>query len=221
MQDLPTEGEAGPKLLGRFWTIPNMLSIARIFITIPITYLILTDGPILWTLWLIAIAVATDGLDGAVARWSKSVSEWGKVLDPLADKIAAAAVVLALVIKDQLPLWFLLIIVIRDVLILIGGAIAAHRLRIVLVSMLWGKVAVLMLSLTVLWAILEADKLLFDVSLWVTTVLFIYSFVLYVIRFIHVMGDNADANGEESETDDDASSTYVADSVETEPQNSN
>lgn len=190
-----------------------MLSIARIFLTIPITYLILTDGSIVWILSLIAIAVGTDWFDGVVARWAKSVSEWGKVLDPLADKISASTVVLALVIQNKIPLWFLLVIVIRDVVILIGGAVAAHRLRVVLMSIWWGKVAVFMLSLTVLWALLEADKPLFNISMWITTVLFIYSFVLYVIRFVDVMsGKQSDNDGKES----GASGAYQLDAVESE-----
>ena len=213
MSNLQKEEESSYEMLGRFWTIPNMLSIARIFLTVPITYLILTDGSIVWILSLIALAVCTDWFDGVVARWSKSISEWGKVLDPLADKISASSVVLALVIQNKIPLWFLLVIVIRDVLILIGGAVAAHKLRVVLMSNLWGKVAVFMLSVTVLWALLEADKPLFQISMWITTVLFVFSFVLYVIRFIDVMSGNQLKN-EEDETG--ASSSYQFDAVETE-----
>jgi len=190
-----------------------MLSIARIFLTIPITYLILTDGSIVWILSLIALAVCTDWFDGVVARWAKSVSEWGKVLDPLADKISASSVVLALVIQNKIPLWFLLVIVTRDILILIGGAVAAHKLRVVLMSNLWGKVAVFMLSLTVLWALLEADRPLFQISMWITTVLFVFSFILYVIRFIDVMSGNQLKNGED---ESGASSSYQFDAIETE-----
>jgi len=213
MSNLQNEEESSYKMLGRFWTIPNMLSIARIFLTIPITYLILTDGSIVWILSLIALAVCTDWFDGVVARWAKSVSEWGKVLDPLADKISASSVVLALVIQNKIPLWFLLVIVTRDILILIGGAVAAHKLRVVLMSNLWGKVAVFMLSLTVLWALLEADRPLFQISMWITTVLFVFSFILYVIRFIDVMSGNQLKNGED---ESGASSSYQFDAIETE-----
>lgn len=217
MSNLHKEEDSSYEMLGRFWTIPNMLSIARIFLTIPITYLILTDGSIVWILSLIAIAVCTDWFDGFVARWSKSVSEWGKVLDPLADKISASSVVLALVIQEKLPLWFLLVIVIRDVLIIVGGAVAAHRTRIVLASMLWGKIAVFMLSLTVLWALLEADRPLFQISMWITTVLFVYSFFLYVNRFVDVMSGKLENQEETSHTEgNDSSSSLHLDAVETE-----
>ena len=60
---------------------------------------------------LIALAIATDFFDGKVARWSHTVSEWGKVLDATADKLAAAAVCTALLLRPEeagprLPLWF-------------------------------------------------------------------------------------------------------------------
>ena len=216
MSNLHNEDEPGYAMLGRFWTIPNMLSIARIFLTIPITYLILTEGSIFWILSLIGIAICTDWFDGAVARWSKSVSEWGKVLDPLADKFAASSVVLALVIQEKIPLWFLLVIVVRDVLILAGGAVAAHRLRLVLMSLWWGKVAVFMLSLTVLWALLEADQPLFNISMWITTVLFIYSFILYVMRFIDVMSEKLPEEEKEENLDTGSLSDYPMGTVESE-----
>ena len=181
-------------MLGKFWTVANMLSIARLFLVIPITYLVLTDGPIAWILSLILIAVCTDWFDGTIARWSKTVSDWGKVLDPLADKIAGAAVVLALVIRGSLPFWFLAIIIVRDLFIVIGSAIAVHRLRRVLMSIWWGKVAVFMLSLTILGALLKADEPIMQFSIWVTAVLFLYSFVLYVIRFVGLMRGKPDDN---------------------------
>lgn len=177
----------GMKMLGTFWTVANMLSIARLLLVIPITYLILTDGSLVWLLGLILAAVCSDWFDGTVARWSKTVSDWGKVLDPLADKIAASAVVLALTIKGSLPVWFLVLIVVRDVLIVIGSAIAAHRLQRVLMSIWWGKVAVFMLSLTILGALLKADPPVMQSAIWITAALFIYSFVLYVVRFISLM----------------------------------
>ncbi len=204
-------------MVGRFWTIPNVLSLARILLIAPIVYLILNEGAIWKILALVGIAVASDWLDGALARWFNSVSEWGKVLDPLADKLAASAVVLALVMRDQLPLWFLLVVVVRDLLILVGGAVAAHRFKVVLMSIWWGKVAVFMLSLTVLWALLEADRPIFYLSLWITTVLFVYSFILYAIRFMDIMSGGGLEHDQEG---GDEAHIYSSDPIEEEPSQS-
>lgn len=175
------------RLLGRFWTIANMLSIIRLILVIPITVLILTDGPLLWTFGLILLALMTDWFDGRVARWSRTVSEWGKVLDPLADKVCGVAVVLALVVRQALPPWLLGVLVGRDVLIVLGGVVLARRTGQVVMSAWMGKVAVTALALTVVAALLRADEPVMQFCIWATTALLLYSFMLYAVRFVRLM----------------------------------
>lgn len=175
------------RLLGRFWTIANMLSMLRLVLVVPITYLILTDGPLTWLFGLILLALVTDWFDGRVARWSRTVSEWGKVLDPLADKVAGAAVVLALVVRGTLPMWFLSVILARDVAIILGGVVLARRTSQVVMSAWMGKVAVTALALTVLAALLRADEPVLTFCIWITTGLMVYSFFLYAARFARLM----------------------------------
>ena len=190
------------KVLGKFWTLANMLSLARVVLVVPITYLIIEDGSVSLILGLVFVALCTDWIDGTVARWSKTVSEWGKVLDPLADKFAAICVVLALTIRESLPLWFLVLIVVRDVLIVWGSTLATRRLQRVLMSLWWGKVAVFMLSLTVLGAILKADPPIMNVAIWTTAVLFVYSFMLYAFRYSRLMREG---EGDENAESDNSS----------------
>ncbi len=189
------------KVLGKFWTLANMLSLARLVLVVPITYLILKDGSVTWILGLVFAALCTDWIDGTVARWSKTVSEWGKVLDPLADKFAAVCVVLALTIRESLPLWFLILIVVRDILIIWGSTLATRKLQRVLMSLWWGKVAVFMLSLTVLGAILKADPPIMNVAIWITAILFVYSFMLYAFRYFRLMGTEEEVDDNPEPTD--------------------
>ncbi len=175
------------QLLGRFWTLANMLSMVRLLLVVPITYLILTDGSMAWLFGLILLALMTDWFDGQVARWSRTVSEWGKVLDPLADKVAGAAIVMALVVRGSLPLWFLSVLVGRDALIVLGGIVLARRTGQVVMSAWMGKVAVTALSLTVLAALLRADEPILSYCVWITTGLMAYSLLLYVVRFVRLM----------------------------------
>lgn len=175
------------RLLGQFWTIPNLLSMARLILVVPVVYLILEDGSLVWLFSLLLLLLMTDWFDGRVARWSKSVSEWGKVLDPLADKVAAAAIVLALVVRDSLPLWFLSVIVARDSAIVLGGVILARRTGQVVMSVWMGKVAVTALSFTVLAALMRADAPILNFCIWVATGLLVYSFILYAIRWVRLM----------------------------------
>ncbi|MFQ5568485.1 MAG: CDP-alcohol phosphatidyltransferase family protein [Rhodothermales bacterium] len=183
--------------LGQFWTVANMLSLFRGVLVIPITYLILKGATLLegamgtWLFGLMAFAILTDWLDGQLARWSHTVSDWGKVLDPLADKFAAVAVTLALVLRPeevgpQLPLWFLALVVARDTAIVLGCVLVTRRTGLVLMSIWWGKVAVTALAITVLAALMDLDDTPFQVLIWITTALMLYAFVLYLVRFVRI-----------------------------------
>lgn len=176
--------------LGKFWTLPNVLSLVRIALVVPITYLIVVDGPIGWIVGLIVVAAFTDWVDGHLARWSRTVSEWGKVLDPIADKFAALMIVPALVFRDAeptLPLWLFLLIVVRDVGIVAGGVLIARRTGRIVVSSWVGKFAVAALTLTVLAAILKADPPILQVCIWTTAVLMALSFVVYTVRLVRIL----------------------------------
>ena len=106
---------------------------------------------------LVGLAIATDWFDGRVARATDTVSEWGKVLDAVADKLAAAAITVALLVRPEppnLPLWFVALAVTRDVVLAVGGVIQTRRLGRFTSSLWSGKVAVFALALTVVVALL-------------------------------------------------------------------
>lgn len=176
--------------LGRFWTVANALSLTRCVLVIPVAVLLWRDGPLGWLLGLTVAAVLTDWFDGRIARWTHTVSEWGKVIDPLADKFAAVLAVSALTFRPaepQLPLWFFGLVVGRDLAILAGGAWIAKRAGKVLMSAWAGKAASLWLALTVLAVILKADPPVLNVCLWMTAGLFIFSFGVYVVRYLNAI----------------------------------
>lgn len=105
-------------------TLANRLTILRILMTPVITVLLLyrQTGA---ALALFLLAGITDGLDGLVARSWKQQTTLGMVLDPVADKLLLTSTVVTLTILKELPRWFTIILVSRDVL-LIGGAIILY-----------------------------------------------------------------------------------------------
>jgi len=192
MTDTPQSDQIQVRtLLGAFWTFPNLLSLVRLALAVPITYLILTDQALPLLLSLLGIAILTDFFDGRVARWSRTVSEWGKVLDPLADKGAAIAVTVALVVRGSLPVWFLVIVAARDALIVLGGIILARKRGIVVMSMWIGKVAVTAVAITLLAALLKADPPVMTFCIWTTSTLLATSFIAYAARYIRLMRGEA------------------------------
>lgn len=171
-----------PKL-GKFWTAANVLSLARMALVVPLAYLILVDGPILWILGLCILAIATDYFDGRLARWSHTVSDWGKVLDPLADKVGGGMVILALVIRGSLPIWLIVLVLLRDVLIVLGGIVLSRRTGQIAMSLWSGKVAITALSITALAALLKADSPVLLFCIYTSAVLLVYSFIHYMGRY--------------------------------------
>lgn len=170
--------------LGKFWTVPNVVTLCRVFLVIPAALIVLNDGSRLALLVLITAAIATDWFDGRLARWSKSVSDWGKVLDPLVDKIGGVLIIAALVVRGALPVWYVGLIAVRDVLIVAGSTRIARRTGQITISIWAGKVAVASVAITVLAAILEADPPVMAFCLWVSSGLLVYSLLRYMWRYM-------------------------------------
>ncbi|MFP4227389.1 MAG: CDP-alcohol phosphatidyltransferase family protein [Salinivenus sp.] len=184
--------------LGRFWTLANALSLSRLVVVVPLAVLLWQDGPLEWLLGLALVAIVSDWFDGRVARWTRTVSDWGKVIDPVADKVAAVLIVSVLAFRPaepQLPLWFFGLVLGRDALILTGGTLIARRTGKILMSAWAGKAASMWLALTVLAVILQADPPVLNVCLWMTTGLFVVSFGVYVLRYVHTVRHSPEDTG--------------------------
>lgn len=106
--------------------LPNALCFLRMLLVIPVAWLLVHHEYRL-TLWLFAIAAVTDGLDGFLAKRCGWTSEFGKIIDPLADKILLVGVFLTLAIMGLVPAWLAFVAIARDVVIT-TGAITYHRL---------------------------------------------------------------------------------------------
>jgi cardiolipin synthase len=102
----------------RVLTVPNALSAIRILLIPAFVALILHRDSRLAGFLLLAGVVSTDWVDGYVARRTGQVTEVGKLLDPLADRLAMAAALITFVVADLLPLWAALVILVRDAVVL-------------------------------------------------------------------------------------------------------
>ncbi len=107
----------------RILTVPNLISFTRIALIPVFVILIVNEGTELAGILLFSAVAATDWVDGFVARRTGQVSEFGKLLDPIADRLAIAAALIAMVIRGAFPLWAALLILVRDVLILLAGVV--------------------------------------------------------------------------------------------------
>ena len=109
--------------------LANLFTCLRIVLIPVVVWLIAVastsrvDGAHYWALGVFMFAAATDFIDGQIARRTDTISEFGKVVDPLADRLLVISVLVALMWRHFLPLWMGLLIVSRDALMLIGAPV--------------------------------------------------------------------------------------------------
>ena len=144
-----SEGHPEPGSSRRVLTVPNGISLFRIAM-IPVFFLLIVQEDTTTAgLVLFGLVIATDWVDGTIARRTGQVSELGKVLDPVADRLAIAAGLIALVIRGVFPLWAGLAILGRDLVVLIAGTyvLSRHRVRL---DVRWiGKIATFTLMVAI------------------------------------------------------------------------
>jgi cardiolipin synthase len=119
--------ESAEGSLDRIATIPNLISFVRILFIPVFVLLLLHHGTEAAGLLLLGAVVSTDWIDGYIARRTGSVSNLGKLLDPVADRLAIAAALVTLVVRHAFPLWAALLVLVRDGLILLVGSILLVR----------------------------------------------------------------------------------------------
>jgi CDP-diacylglycerol--glycerol-3-phosphate 3-phosphatidyltransferase len=109
--------------------LPNQLTVLRIILTPVFLYLFLSSDPLLIqiSLGIFLIAALTDWYDGWLARKFNYITNWGKFWDPFADKILTSTAFLGFVFVGLLPLWMVLLIIIRDLLITVLRVFAENR----------------------------------------------------------------------------------------------
>jgi cardiolipin synthase len=100
--------------LDRIWTIPNALSALRLAGVPVFLYWVLGPHHDGWAIWLLIAAGLSDYFDGKIARKFGQFSRLGQLLDPAADRLYIASTVVALVVRDGLPLWWALVLLGRD-----------------------------------------------------------------------------------------------------------
>ena len=178
-------------------TVPNLLSIARLLLAVPFVAVTLSGvpGARLWGASLLLVGALTDKLDGVLARRLSQESEWGRILDPVADKVGIAAVGITLLALGDIPFWFVTFIVLRDVLILAGGLLLKRRRGVVLPSNTAGKWAVTVVSVTMLASLLGVPEGIGNGFIGASTAILAVSTWLYMQRFLEIVRQPERADG--------------------------
>ena len=138
-------------------SIPNMLSILRLFM-VPVFLVLLLTGQFIAALITLMVASATDWLDGQIARRFNQITKLGQLLDPAADRLFIFAALIGLTINGNIPLWLALIVASRDLMLVIVYPILA--------SHCYGPLPVHFLGKAGTFALLYELPLLLMVDVW-------------------------------------------------------
>ena len=168
--------------------LPNLLSLSRIIVLPPTIYYISLGDEYFWYVFcFFIIIVLSDVFDGIVSRWLNQVTDLGKLLDPLADKVVIIAVGISLVLYREFPIWLLLILAVRDIIFISAGSWLLKKREVVVQSNIWGKLTTDFLTLLAGFHLFPKSWGLFEykyIPLIITIVLIAISTVSYALYYI-------------------------------------
>ena len=164
--------------------IPNILTILR-FILIPIILYFIFTGHYLLGFIFFTISGITDILDGAIARKFNLVTNFGKLMDPLADKLTQISVLATLVFQKIIPFW-ILVVLLKELLMIIGASFLYGK-DVVVYSKWFGKLATVLFYLAIVCSLINKEFALtgvwqnLDFILYcIAVIATVFSFVMYV-----------------------------------------
>lgn len=172
--------------------LPNKLTVLRVLMIPFFVVFMLTNWGGDYGKWIalaiFCIASFTDMLDGKIARKYNLVTNFGKFMDPLADKLLVSAAMLCLIPNGKLPVWVVIVIISRE-FIISGFRLVASDAGIVIAASYWGKFKTVshMAMVIVMIADLPALHMVEIILMWIAVVLTIISLVDYVVKNVNVL----------------------------------
>lgn len=175
-------------------TVPNFISLTRIILIIPFMITFMNEKYISAAAIVVASGL-TDCVDGFIARRFNQTSEFGKIIDPLADKLTLIAVGVCIVFIEPYVMAFIAVMLIKDLFMMLGGTCLLKNRIVPPKSKWYGKLGTVMfyISATVIVLLKILGKENFTVTivlLSVTTGVMVFALVNYFLIFLKIMNEN-------------------------------
>lgn len=167
-------------------TIPNILTIIRLISTPVFAVVFICGGQKLYfvSLFIFIFACFLDLVDGYIARKYNMITDLGKVLDPIADKVLVITVLVCLRVTGALDLWFLYFIIIKECLMVLGGILLYKGNKVVVKSNIFGKLATVFMFMFLVDSLtIKVGVAYFQLGAVITTAL---AFVCYGVNFFEI-----------------------------------
>jgi CDP-diacylglycerol--glycerol-3-phosphate 3-phosphatidyltransferase len=171
--------------------LPNKLTLFRVVLIIPFVILLLGGHAIsaissysdYIALVIFIVASLTDLLDGKIARKYNLVTNFGKFMDPLADKLLVCSALICLVELDRIPAWIVIVIISREFIISGFRLIAADN-NVVIAASYWGKFKTTfqMIMVCLMIANISVLSVVTQIIMWIALVLTVVSLVDYIVK---------------------------------------
>lgn len=145
---------------------------------VPLAYYLINDN-INAVIIISVLAFISDYLDGYFARSRGEITDFGKVLDPLADKLFFGTAAVIMIVLGMIPVYLAVVIVVRDILIFLGGIYVKNKTGIVMASNLVGKGAVNIAAIVLIGILLKVDGF-YTYGSAIAAGSFVLSFVIYI-----------------------------------------
>ncbi len=185
------------------WNVPNILTMFRVVLIVPFVILLLGGNagwfgenlliPCIWADVIFVVASLTDLFDGKIARKYNLVTNFGKFMDPLADKLLVCSALICLVEMGRIPAWMVIVIIARE-FIISGFRLVASDAGVVIAASYWGKfkttfqmVMVILMILAPLLEMVGFPMILVDIIMWVALILTVVSLCDYLVKNWKVM----------------------------------
>lgn len=175
-----------------FKHVPNLLTIIR-FLLIPIIIIFAIQDDYIATIIVLTVSGLTDILDGFIARRFNFISDFGKLMDPLADKATQITILAVLTIQEIIPFWILIIVLLKE-FAMIAGASFLYGKELVVSSKWYGKLATVLFYVAIVCSLFvqywngnlvtlsplpEFDKYIYYLAVIST----VFSLIMYIKAF--------------------------------------
>ena len=161
--------------------IANLLTTIRFFL-VPIVGWLLYNNQNIWAIVVLVLSGLTDIFDGFFARKFNTVTSWGKLADPLADKLMQIMVLVMLFIKDKISIVIVIILILKEVFMVIGSYFLYKEDNVVVSANWYGKIATVLIYFAVVLIIFNVPYASIIMILAVAFSLF--SLLMYTLNFL-------------------------------------
>lgn len=160
--------------------IPNILTVFRLFLVFPLVMFAM-QKQYLYSVFVLILSGFTDILDGFIARKYNLISDFGKLMDPFADKLVQISILVVLTIQGIFPVWVLCIVGAKELMMILGATFLYEKDTVVSSSW-YGKLATVVFYIAMILAMLNFKHYIYFI--YIAIALTLFALVMYFNKFM-------------------------------------